>query len=70
MNGGDGSDILDGAGINEDFAIDILNGDAGDDFLYGRGGVDILDGGDGAETLADWCVPGDRETVTRCEIIS
>ena len=66
MNGGDGSDILDGAGINEDNAIDILNGDAGDDFLYGRGGIDILDGG--ADT--DWCVPGDGETVSNCEIVS
>ena len=64
MNGDDGSDILDGG--DEDNAIDILNGGTGDDFLYGRGGIDILDGGDDT----DWCVPGDGETVTSCEINS
>jgi len=37
-----------------------------DDFLYGRGGVDILDGG----ADSDWCVPGNGEMVTDCEIIS
>ncbi|MDM9581307.1 calcium-binding protein [Nostoc sp. GT001] len=55
LNGGAGSDILNGNGgddiLNGGAGSDILNGNAGDDSLNGDAGSDILNGNLGSDTL-------------------
>jgi Ca2+-binding RTX toxin-like protein len=64
LTGGDGNDILDGLGGDDDIAggagndllggrdgADWLAGAAGDDNLHGGAGDDVLSGGDGSDTL-------------------
>ena len=63
--------------MNDDNAVDTINGDAGNDWLYGYGGGDTLNGGDDADYLfggagndtlnggagADYIVSGNVERV-------